>query len=200
MWKINLQTWSNRQTLRPIHLHQDNPQNRDHKLHFLDQYSTQTLSTHNSRRWKPNKMAGLKPFLFLSSIMLWKLFLYQIWTNLPNHWKQIPLLDSSGNNLDFLDPEQAFFHLGNIQIPRTYSADHNFCNLVSPHNLHLLGHRLVSRRLNNTQICTHYIQDRFITFEFYFMWCALIEQNIIPLTVYLHILNLDIHQNLDPGR
>ena len=30
-----------------------------------------------------------------------------------------------------------------------------------------------------------------------------IEKNmcdIIPLTMYLHILNLDIHQNLDPGR
>ena len=146
-----------------------------------------TLADENLINWSDWKL-----FLFLSSII--------IWTNLQNHWKRIPLLDSSGNNLDFLDPEQAFFHLGNIQIPRTYSADHNFCNLVSPHNLHLLGHRLVSRRLNNTQICTHYIQDRFITFEFYFMWCALIEQNIIPLTVYLHILNLDIHQNLDPGR
>ena len=65
----------------------------------------------------------------------------------------VPLLDSSRNTLDFLDPEQASFHLDNIQIPRTCSADHNFCSLVFLHNLLRLGHLLVSRRLNSTQIC-----------------------------------------------
>ena len=185
----NLQTWSNRQTLRLIHPHQDNPQNRDHKLHFLDQYSSQTLSAHNSRRWKPNKLVGLKTmFIFI--------FDYVVQINMNESTKSlktnttVPLLDSSGNNLDFLDPEQASFHLGNIQIPRTYSVYHSFCNLVFPHSLLLLGHRLVFRRLNNTQICTHYIQDRFITFEFHSVLCtnwAKYVCDIIPLTMYLHI-------------